>query len=102
MAIPFFEERLHDAKPGLTGYAQVSLGYSGRVPDESPLAPLAKSLVDPFHLELPETSLADDMRMKLLYDLAYATALERFWTYLPLELSIVAKTPWVMLRGVGR
>ena len=40
--------------------------------------------------------------MKLLFDLAYVTALEKFWTFLVFELSIIVKTPWVMLRGVGR
>jgi lipopolysaccharide/colanic/teichoic acid biosynthesis glycosyltransferase len=36
MAIPFFEERMRNVKPGITGLAQVSLGYSGRAPDGSP------------------------------------------------------------------
>ncbi|MCL4752804.1 MAG: sugar transferase [Myxococcales bacterium] len=102
LAIPFFEERLHDTKPGLTGFAQVSLGYAGSIPTDSPLSPWAQTLVDPFHLHLSQLSLADDMRVKLLYDVAYATALERFWTYLRLELWIIVKTPLVMLRGVGR
>lgn len=102
LAIPFFEERLHDTSPGLTGYAQVSLGYAGRIPPDSPASRFAETLTDPFHLDLPEGSLADDMRVKLLYDLAYAAALESFWSYLRLELTIIAKTPWVMLRGVGR
>ena len=35
MAIPFFEERMRDVKPGITGLAQVSLGYTGRAPDGS-------------------------------------------------------------------
>ena len=30
MAIPYFEERMRDVKPGITGLAQVSLGYTGR------------------------------------------------------------------------
>ena len=38
LAIPFFEERLREAKPGLTGLAQVSLGYTGAMPDDSELA----------------------------------------------------------------
>ncbi len=30
MAIPYFEERMRDVKPGITGLAQISLGYSGK------------------------------------------------------------------------
>src|SRR3954447_6581306 len=37
LAIPFFEERMRNVKPGITGLAQVSLGYSGRAPDGSPV-----------------------------------------------------------------
>ena len=43
-------------------------------------------------------SLADDMRIKLLYDLAYTASLERFDTFLRTELGIIFKTPLVMLR----
>lgn len=102
LAIPFFEERLHDTKPGLTGFAQVSLGYAGRIPNESPLHPWATTLTDPYQLGLRELSLADDMRVKLLYDVAYVTALERLSTYVALEALVIVKTPWIMLRGVGR
>lgn len=102
LAIPYFEERMRGAKPGITGFAQVSLGYSGRAPDGSEIKSWEPSLVNPFHL--PETAgcEADDMRMKLLYDLAYVAALERVWSYLRLELLVIAKTPLVMLRGLGR
>ncbi len=102
LAIPFFEERMHDSKPGITGYAQVSLGYSGHVPAGSPVERFEAELVNPLHLDQAGGSLADDMRMKLLYDVAYVSALESFWSFLALELLIIAKTPWVMLRGVGR
>lgn len=102
LAIPYFEERMRDSKPGITGFAQVSLGYSGHVPPRSPIARFEKGLTNPLHLEGADGSLADDMRMKLLYDLAYVSALESFWTFIALELLIIAKTPWVMLRGVGR
>ena len=37
-AIPFFEERMRDTKPGLTGLAQVTLGYTGRPHPGSPAA----------------------------------------------------------------
>ena len=45
---------------------------------------------------------ADDARTKLLYDVAYVASLEHFWTYLCVELLIIVRTPWVMLRGLGR
>jgi hypothetical protein len=42
------------------------------------------------------------MRTKLLFDLAYVAALERFSSFLIVELGILIKTPWVMVRGLGR
>jgi len=101
-AVPFFEERMRGAKPGITGLAQVSLTYSGRAPAGSPVAALDQTLVNPFHLRGAEGSLADDMRTKLLFDLAYVATLEHFLAFLWMELSILVRTPWVMLRGCGR
>ena len=105
-AIPFFEERMRDVKPGITGLAQVSLGYQGDVPKGSPLESFASQWENPFELEElendPERAVADDMRMKLLYDLAYATALEKLSSYLLMELRIIFMTPWIMIRGAGR
>jgi len=40
--------------------------------------------------------------MKLLFDLAYAAALEGLDSFLRMELDIILKTPLVMLKGVGR
>lgn len=102
LAIPFFEERMRNIKPGLTGLAQVSLGYTGRIPDNSELAPYKTSLLNPFKLEEAEGALADDMRSKLLYDLAYAACLEDFGAYVRTEFNVIAKTPLVMARGLGR
>ena len=42
------------------------------------------------------------MRMKLLYDMAYVASLEELKTFLPMELSVLLKTPVVMLRGLGQ
>ncbi|MCC6557019.1 MAG: sugar transferase [Polyangiaceae bacterium] len=102
MAIPFFEERMRDVKPGITGLAQVSLGYTGRAPEKSEVAAFEQTLLNPFGLEEAEGSEADDMRMKLLFDLAYAASLESLSTYLAMELSIIFKTPLVMILGMGR
>jgi lipopolysaccharide/colanic/teichoic acid biosynthesis glycosyltransferase len=78
-AIPYFEERMHGVKPGITGFAQVSLGYSGRALDGSEIKRWEQSLVNPYGLARAAGSEADDMRMKLLYDLAYVAALDDFW-----------------------
>lgn len=102
LAIPFFEERMRGVKPGVTGFAQISLGYTGRAIPGSEIAEYEQSLTNPYGLPQTDGCEADDMRMKLLFDLAYVTALEKFRTYLTLELLVILKTPWVMIRGLGR
>jgi lipopolysaccharide/colanic/teichoic acid biosynthesis glycosyltransferase len=102
MAIPFFEERMRDIKPGITGLAQVSLGYSGRAPQDSEIAAFEATLTNPFELEEAEGAEADDMRMKLLFDLAYAASLEDLGSFLRTELKVIFKTPLVMALGLGR
>jgi lipopolysaccharide/colanic/teichoic acid biosynthesis glycosyltransferase len=102
LAIPFFEERMRDIKPGITGLAQVSLGYTGRAPKESEVAAFEGTLTNPFGLDEAEGAEADDMRMKLLFDLAYAASLEKLSTFLQMELSVILKTPLVMVLGLGR
>jgi lipopolysaccharide/colanic/teichoic acid biosynthesis glycosyltransferase len=101
MAIPFFEERMRDVKPGITGLAQISLGYSGKPLPDSVLAMWEADLTNPFKIEGAEDALADHMRMKLLYDLAYSAATEDLKAFLLLELSIILKTPLVMLGARG-
>jgi lipopolysaccharide/colanic/teichoic acid biosynthesis glycosyltransferase len=101
LAIPFFEERMRNVKPGITGLAQTSLAYSGRAPDGSDILKFKSTLTNPFKLEGADDSEADDMRMKMMFDLAYTASLEDFSSFLALELSIIVKTPLVMIRGVG-
>ena len=102
LAVPFFEERLRDCKPGITGLAQVALSYSGRPPEGSALTRYDKYLNNPFSFVAARGALADDLRSKLLFDLAYVAALEHFGTFLFTELFVIARTPLVMLKGVGR
>ena len=101
-AIPMFEERTRMVRPGITGLAQVSLDYLGRMPEDSELARLKDTLLNPFKLEELEGSVADDMRTKLLFDLAYAARLEDFWTFLRTDLEIILRTPAVMIGARGR
>lgn len=101
MAIPYFEERMRNLKPGITGLAQVSLGYTGAIPPDSELAQFRDVLSNPFDVEGADDALADDLRVKLLYDLAYSLATEHLRSFVPLELSILLKTPVVMLRRAG-
>ncbi len=98
MAIPFFEERMRDVKPGITGLSQVTLGYTGEIPPNSEIAKLASTLQNPYGLEETRGNLADDMRIKLLYDLAYTASLEKLSEYLQTELKIIFQTPLVMLK----
>lgn len=102
LAIPFFEERTRGLKPGLTGLAQVSLGYTGAADPDSELAKLRETLTNPFDIPEAEGALADDMRFKLMFDLGYAAALEDFWSYVRLEAWIIVKTPLIMLMSRGR
>lgn len=102
MAIPMFEERMRDVKPGITGLAQVSLGYAGKPREGSEVLEYAAALTNPFDLDDAEGAQADELRMKLLYDLAYVASMEKFMTFLRMEAGIILKTPVVMLKRSGR
>ncbi len=94
--IPFFEERTRYMKPGITGLAQVSLSYGGQLKADNGLTPLI-SLVDrPPAESLEEAKVTEGMRIKFLYDMLYASALERYTSFLVTDLRIMLKTPIVM------
>jgi lipopolysaccharide/colanic/teichoic acid biosynthesis glycosyltransferase len=101
-AIPLFEERMRDVKPGITGLAQISLGYSGKPFEGSEVLRYEDELTNPFDIDDAEGATADEMRMKLLYDLAYVASLEKFATYVAMEAWVIVKTPLVMIKGIGR
>jgi len=79
----------------------VTLGYTGKPPPGSELDLFEQDLTNPFKVDGAEDALADHMRMKLLYDLAYTAAMEDLRTFVQLEASILLRTPLVMLRGGG-
>lgn len=73
--IPFYTERTFDVVPGITGLAQVSMGY-----DET----------------------LNDVRNKVAYDHAYALALSSPWGWLKMDLYVMFKTVVVMITGQGQ
>lgn len=101
-AIPFFEERMHMVKPGITGLAQVNLDYMGHLGDDHDLAHLRAFLVNPFGLEYDGTTEADDMRTKIMFDFVYSASMEDLKAFLLTDLEVVVKTPLVMILGKGR
>jgi len=58
-------------------------------------------LTNPFKVDGTEDALADHMRIKLLYDLAYCVATEDLRSFLAMEIGIILRTPLVMLRAIG-
>ena len=57
--------------------------------------------MNPFQLDEAADSLADGMRLKLLYDLAYSATLNDLGTYARTEIAIIVGTPMTMLRARG-
>ena len=102
LAIPFFEERMRGIKPGLTGLAQVSLGYTGSPLPGSDIESLASALTNPFKVDGAEGAVADDMRIKAMFDFAYGAAVESFFSFVRLEISILLRTPLAVFRRTGR
>ena len=73
--IPFYTERTYDVVPGITGLAQVNLGYDETI---------------------------DDVRNKVAYDHAYALALSSPLDWLKMDIFIMFKTFMVMVLGRGQ
>lgn len=73
--IPFYVERTYGLKPGITGLAQVTLGYDADI---------------------------EDVRNKVLHDHAYALRIDSFWSCLIQDISIIFRTIAVMALGKGR
>ncbi len=74
-AVPFYVERTFGIRPGITGLAQVNLPYDATI---------------------------EDVRMKCVYDHAYATQLTSLSGWLKTDLGIFAKTVQVMVLGKGQ
>ena len=93
---------MRGVRPGITGLAQVSLGYTGRPLPGSRIETFVDSLTNPFKVEGADGALADDMRIKALYDFAYGAAIEDLFSYLRMETWILVQTPLAVLRRTGR
>ena len=57
--------------------------------------------MNPFKMNQAHEALADGMRLKLLYDLAYSATLGDLGTYVRTEAAIIFGTPVTMLRAKG-
>lgn len=73
--IPFYSERTFDVVPGITGLAQVNMGYDQTL---------------------------NDVKNKVAYDHAYALALTTTWGWLKMDVYIMFKTLYVMVTGKGQ
>jgi hypothetical protein len=60
------------------------------------------SLTNPYKVDGTEGALADDMRIKALYDFAYGASVEDFLSFVRMEAWILWQTPLAVLRRTGR
>ena len=74
-AIPFFAERTHGLRPGITGFAQVRQGYDTCI---------------------------DDVRRKVGFDHAYSMRLSSLGAWFTTDVSIMIRTVMVMVTGRGQ
>lgn len=73
--IPYFSERTCYVRPGITGLAQVYLGYDTCI---------------------------DDVRKKVMYDHSYALALHTTRSWLKMDCCVLVRTVYIMLAGRGQ
>ncbi len=73
--IPFYSERVYGVAPGITGFAQVELGYDENI---------------------------DDVRVKVGYDHAYGIALSKPGTWIMADSHILLGTLKVVMLGRGQ
>ena len=73
--VPGFGQRMYGIRPGITGWAQVEVGYDATL---------------------------DDVRRKILYDHAYALHLQRFAGWVRTDAAILWRTFAAVLRREGR
>ena len=73
-SVPFYSERAYGVRPGITGWAQVEVGYD-------------KCL--------------DDVKQKMLCDFAYAMSIRSFADWLRTDLAILGRTLMTVVRREG-
>lgn len=102
--VPFFEERCRGMKPGITGLAQISLSYSGNLIKHGVLNDVLQDVIEQDAPAEPEeerlagiSSERLELSNKLLLDMAYSLAHEKFWLFLRMEFFILFSTPRAML-----
>src|SRR5207237_7992014 len=87
-AIPFFEERMRLVKPGITGLAQIKLGYDGSLePTTKENVEMVKFL-ESIKIKGLEDGESKAFANKLLYDLSYSAILENPESWFKTDLEI--------------
>ena len=101
MAIPYFEERMRDVEPGITGLArEFFLGYTGKPLPDSVLAMFEADL----HESVQNRGRRGRARRSHAHEAALRPRLQRGHGVRGaplLELTIICKTPLVMLGAQG-
>jgi lipopolysaccharide/colanic/teichoic acid biosynthesis glycosyltransferase len=88
---PYVWDRTRFVKPGITGLAQIKLQSDGSINAKS-----NPELYSAIPLSDIEVHQVNEARYKLYYDVAYTLRLQKFWTFLFTDISIIIRTPIVM------